>query len=81
MRVLIHSGNIPAAIVLVEEGERIDFVLKTQLKDGAPFGNMLDFAQTWWADQDIEPHLIEASMRHRISLVSGQPTASLPLSG
>lgn len=73
----LRSGNIPAAIVLVEEGERIDLVPKTQLKDGAPFGNMLDLARTWWADQDIEPHLIEASMRHRISLANQPVLAGL----
>lgn len=64
----IRSGNIPAAIVLVEEGERTDLAPKTQLKDEPRFQDMLDVARTWWADQDIAPRLVEASMRHRISM-------------
>ena len=73
----IRCGNLPAAVVLAEEGERIDVVPKTQLKDEAPIGNMLDLARTWWAGQDIEPHLIEASMRHRISLANRPVMAGL----
>lgn len=63
----IRSCNIPAAIVLVEEGERIDLVPKTQLKGEAPLADMLDVARAWWVDQDIAPRLVAASMRHRIS--------------
>lgn len=65
----IRSGNIPAAIVLAEEGERTDLAPKTQLKDEPRFHDMLDVARTWWSDQDIAPRLVEASMRHRISTV------------
>lgn len=64
----IRTGNIPAAIVLAEEGERIDVTPKTQLKDDTAFGDMLDLARSWWCDLDIAPRLVEASMRHRISV-------------
>ena len=64
----IRSANIPAAVVFVEEGERLDLVPKMQLKDEPPFGDMLDIARSWLAGLDVAPRLVEASMRHRISV-------------
>lgn len=64
----IRLGNLPAAVVLVEEGERLD--LRPSVGDGDA-GNgpvdMLEMAERWWSPSGSSALLVEASMRRHIS--------------
>lgn len=64
----IRLGNRPAAVVLVEEGERLD--LKPSIGDGADGigpADMLEMAERWWSPAGSSALLVEPSMRRHIN--------------
>lgn len=68
----IRSGNISAAVVLVEEGERVDLVPMMKLGGEPPFTDMIAMAAAWWENVEFPAKLSEAAMRRHIT-VNTQP--------
>ena len=75
----IRLGNIPAAVVLVEEGERLDLMSSIgSVSLNSENVDLLEMAERWWSPSVSSALLAEASMRRHISCNSHGTVEQVP---